>query len=398
MSKPTLLFYCQHSLGMGHLIRSFALVRAFSRHYRVVFLNGGRLPASIAVPEGMEIVQLPALGMNASKRLVSLDDDFTLEAAQTLRKRMILHAYRKCRPAVLIIELFPFGRKKFRNELIPLLEAARTDSVGSPIIYCSLRDILVGGRDHQQKHDDAAAQTLDDYFDGVLIHADPRFARLEESFKPSRPVSVPVHYTGFVRPHPKTQTGEVRRNARVLVSAGSGKVGGALFRAAVEAHQQLWELKGLPMTIVTGPFFPEREWLELESATARRPGLTVLRSVPNLAAEMCSVRWSVSQCGYNTAMDVLSTGVAASFVPFSAPGEDEQMNRAQRMAQRKVARLLPPERLDGASLAREIEDLLDFEPAAAELDLDGAKNAVQIVLKGWEPLEMGSYPPAQASP
>ena len=41
-SLPTLLFYCQHSLGIGHLTRSFALAAALAQRFRVVFLNGGR--------------------------------------------------------------------------------------------------------------------------------------------------------------------------------------------------------------------------------------------------------------------------------------------------------------------------------------------------------------------
>jgi predicted glycosyltransferase len=44
--KPALLFYCQHSIGMGHLTRSFALALALARDFRVAFLNGGPfLPA-----------------------------------------------------------------------------------------------------------------------------------------------------------------------------------------------------------------------------------------------------------------------------------------------------------------------------------------------------------------
>ena len=51
-NRPVLLFYCQHSLGIGHLTRSFALAEALTRHFRVVFLNGGRLPPGVPVPDG----------------------------------------------------------------------------------------------------------------------------------------------------------------------------------------------------------------------------------------------------------------------------------------------------------------------------------------------------------
>jgi predicted glycosyltransferase len=42
--QKTLLFYCQHSLGIGHLFRSFAIAEALSRSFRVVFVSGGKLP------------------------------------------------------------------------------------------------------------------------------------------------------------------------------------------------------------------------------------------------------------------------------------------------------------------------------------------------------------------
>ena len=46
-SKPALLFYCQHSIGMGHLTRSFALAAALAQDFRIVFLNGGPFPPGL---------------------------------------------------------------------------------------------------------------------------------------------------------------------------------------------------------------------------------------------------------------------------------------------------------------------------------------------------------------
>ena len=43
-SGPAVLFYCQHAVGMGHLVRSLALAGALARRFRVVFLSGGRVP------------------------------------------------------------------------------------------------------------------------------------------------------------------------------------------------------------------------------------------------------------------------------------------------------------------------------------------------------------------
>ena len=75
------------------------------------------------------------------------------------------------------------------------------------------------------KLDERASVTANALFDAVLVHADPRFARLEESFHPTTPLRVPVHYTGFVlrrRPARARADPAPGRRPRVVVSAGGG--------------------------------------------------------------------------------------------------------------------------------------------------------------------------------
>ena len=175
-NRPRLLFYCQHSLGMGHLIRSFAIARGLANHFDVVFLNGGPVPAGQKPPERVEIINLPPLGFDSEMQLLSRDDNHTVEQAQRLRMETMRKALFAARPDVLLIELFPFGRKKFAAELIELLEDARALST-PPVVVCSLRDILV---ERNQHHDELACHRANRYFDAVLVHSDVRFARLEE--------------------------------------------------------------------------------------------------------------------------------------------------------------------------------------------------------------------------
>ena len=137
MSQPTLLFYCQHSLGMGHLVRSFALIRELTSSFKVVFLNGGRLPPGLPVPSKIQLIQLPPLGMNDDKGLVSLDEELTLAEAQAKREALILTTWARLKPQAIVIELFPFGRKKFRNELVALLDQATSSHDEKPVIVCA---------------------------------------------------------------------------------------------------------------------------------------------------------------------------------------------------------------------------------------------------------------------
>ena len=45
-----LMFYCQHILGMGHLIRSMEIVRGLTDDFEVCFINGGEIVQGFQVP------------------------------------------------------------------------------------------------------------------------------------------------------------------------------------------------------------------------------------------------------------------------------------------------------------------------------------------------------------
>jgi predicted glycosyltransferase len=217
-----------------------------------------------------------------------------------------------------------------------------------------------------------------EYFDAVLVHADARLARLEETFKPSVPLRTPVHYTGFVR-GPDEERVTRDRERRVLVSAGGGLVGAPLFRAAVDAHPRLWADHDLRTRIVTGPFLPESEVDELSRHAAGTTGLDVVRYVPDLAGEMAASAVSVSQAGYNTTMDILGCGTPAVVVPYGEGREDEQSERARRLERLGALRVLESERLSGDTFAEAVRDALDWQPLPVPLEMDGRTRTPQLL-------------------
>ena len=372
-ARPALLFYCQHSLGIGHLTRSFALATALSQDFKVVFLNGGRLPPGLPVPGGIEIIDLPPLGMDDGHTVVSRDAKQDVAQAVAQRRAMIESAVRLHRPAVLLVELFPFGRKKFAGEILPLIRLAKRQPAR---VVCSLRDILVDARPDQQHHDDRARWLADRYFDAVLVHADPALARLEDSFHPRRPLRVPVHYTGYVVPV-RANAMAAPRGPQLLVSAGGGIVGKALFHTALQARALMRE--PLPMRLIAGPFLPESEWLALQEAARGEAGIELLRQVPDMVAEMRLARASISQCGYNTALDIIVAEVPALVVPYATATENEQSERATRLAALCAMQQLDAATLGPQRLAAAIEDLLAFTPRASALGLDGAKESARTM-------------------
>jgi predicted glycosyltransferase len=372
-ARPALLFYCQHSVGLGHLVRSFALAGALAERFRVVLLCGGRVPGSLRAPREVELVQLPPLGVGSNGAFTSHDARLSLEDARAVRRDAILRTFRSLRPEAVVIELFPFGRAKFARELVPLLEEARA-APSPPFVACSLRDILVGRRADQAAHDERACTIANRHLDAVLVHSDPGFARLEQSFAMRSRLRVPVHYTGFVQPG--TGPRPLRRERRVVVSAGGGRVGEELLGAAVRAYPALARETGLRMTAIGGPFLPEPAWRRI-CADAR--GVELLRTVPDLGVHLRSARASISQCGYNTAIEIMSARVPALVVPYATPEEDEQTVRAERLAARGAVRALDPGRLEPRVLAAEVRRLLDFRPSWPRLDLDGARGTTRLL-------------------
>jgi predicted glycosyltransferase len=386
VTRDRLLFYCQHSLGLGHLARSLRLAEGLTERFDVRLLNGGRFPTGTNVPAGVGVLNLPPLGHDAGGQLVSRDPASSVEQACARRTELLLAALDETRPAVVLIEMYPFGRRKFEFELVPLLDAVAALGAGRPRVVCSLRDILVQRATGQRKHDERAVTRLNTSFDAIVMHADPAFATLEESFRPATPLRVPVHYTGFVAPPAPAPVTEVL--PRLVVSSGGGMVGEPLVRAAVDVHRDLFIRTGLRTTVVAGPFLPEPVWAWLRDQATRSPVLEAVRRVDDLAGEIARSALSLSQGGYNTTMDLLRAGTPAVVVPFADGGENEQTVRTSRLAELGVLRMVPATALgDRERLLAALAAAAAAEPAPVRLDLSGAERTARVLADITTPLE-----------
>ena len=69
--------------------------------------------------------------------------------------------------------------------------------------------------------------------------------------------------------------------------------------------------------------------------------MELVRHVPDMVAEMRSARASLSQCGYNSALDLIGAHVPALVVPYETKGENKQRARAERLSALGALQLLP---------------------------------------------------------
>ena len=166
------LFWVQHLLGSGHLKRAATLARAISeRGLRVVIASGGT-PAPWLV-DGVELVQLPPVRASdlAFTSLLDEHDRPIDDRFRALRRDRLLALFQELRPRAIITEMFPFGRRAFRFELSPLLEAAAC-ARPRPWRLCSVRDVLVRKPD-PEGYAWMLAQARA-HFDRILAHTDPQ--------------------------------------------------------------------------------------------------------------------------------------------------------------------------------------------------------------------------------
>ncbi len=375
--KKRVMFYCQSLLGIGHFIRSRELLFAL-RDFEVCFLYGGEAVPGFHWPDWVEVVYLPALRSDtAFEHLYVVGDQGSLEEVKTKRKELLLATFDRFSPDILLIELFPFGRKKFNFELLPLLTHARSSQPGLKIV-CSLRDILVH-RASQETYEADVCKRVNQFFDLLLVHADPRVQRLEETFGSVAHLNCPIRYTGYVAQ--PTQISQVNdtTDPLILVSIGGGRVGHELIACALEASPQL----PFPhrLQIFAGPHIPDDQFARLQDQASALPQANLQRHTTEFPAWLSRAALSISMAGYNTCMDILASQTRALVYPFHEHDNDEQTRRARKLEQFGYVRMLEPERLSPEFLASEISRALAAPAHSSHtpIDLQGAPRTAELL-------------------
>jgi predicted glycosyltransferase len=374
--------YCQHVLGIGHLFRTIEICKAFSKHDVILIIGGPQIEKSL--PGHIREFRLPSLQMDTEfKGLYSTDPHVTLERLKEKRQAMLLSFFKSEAPDVFIVELYPFGRKAFRFELDPVLSAIRAGRPGGCRVISSVRDILVEKED-QEKHELRAVNTLNKYFDAVLVHADPNLIELDRTFFHFDEIGIPVVYTGYVAPKPeanardflRARLGIPQHDLFVVASAGGGSVGQPLLQSVITAFKQLQAENHKHLFVFSGPYLDHQDYIQLELAAVE--GITIEKFTPDFMSYLAAADLSVSMGGYNTTMNILAANVPALIWPFAE--NQEQRLRAESLADKAAVRALEDADLVPDRLAGLMEEMISSaRRSAVRIDLDGAENTARWV-------------------
>ncbi len=371
--RPKILFYVQHLLGIGHLVRCHRIARALAANDFDVLIVSGGLPTPAMDIGAAQLQQLTPIKTDVDfAGLLHADGRPFTDGDRHARRDQLLAHFDSFAPDILLTEAFPFGRRQMRFELLPLLEKARTRRK-PPLVAVSVRDIL------QEKtkpgRSEETADIIKRFYDLVLVHGDPHLCRLDETFSLATRFADKIAYTGIVAPSPTTFAGEAHD---VIVSAGGGAVGATLLDAALRA-KPLSRLANKRWLIVTGPNLDPAREMALSQLAGN--DVTIARFLPDLPARLSRATLSISQAGYNTVADLLVAGCRSVLIPFAAGGETEQPVRTRLMERLGLAIGVDEAALTPETLADTIDRALVLPKPETNLALDGAAETGRILLK-----------------
>jgi predicted glycosyltransferase len=362
----SVVIWVQHLLGIGHVQRTARIARAMMAAGLDVHVAFGGPPVPVVAFGSARLHYLPAIlaADESFSRLLGPDGAPVDDALWAVRRQTLVELVQAIRPAAFITELFPFGRRAFRKEVLPAIAAAREAKAGCRIL-CSLRDILVAPKDSRRATE--MVELFAVHYDHLLIHGDPAIVPLTDSLPQAAALAGRITYTGYITE--VAPAGMAAGAGEVIVSAGNGRVGAHLMAAALAARP-LTRLADRTWRILVGP------GAETPPAT---PGFVIEAARPDFPALLASCAVSVSQAGYNTVMEILASRTRAVVVPFAAEGQTEQTLRAGRFAERGWLHMLAEEGLTPARLAAAIDDAWTAPRPEPYLQLDGAGATARLV-------------------
>jgi len=375
-----ILCYAQSLIGVGHFVRMLAIARGLgAAAHEVHLVDGGRAVPRREGPFDPSLVTLPRL-VRLGGRLAVEEDGNSVVDVLAERTRRLTEAATQIRPDVVLVDHYPFGRWELDAEIGGTITAARRANAGVRIV-CSVRDNLRSNYRcaEQDAHELGVLARLRKFFDDMLIHTDPGFARLEDAFTRAEEIALPRRYTGFVVDH-STVSPDVTlpSGPYIVLSCGGSTTNLGFLLAAVEAFRRLRARRALgamPLLVFPGPV-GEAGAAALRAALGDGP-FQLCGFFPDFPAWLAGSTLSISRAGYNTCAEILASGTRSILVP--NPDNADQTPRARRLAELGLATVVEGDPPDADAIAGAITTAVACPPARHALDLNGVAATLAVL-------------------
>lgn len=383
-------FPVESLVGLGHFNRTGKLVRAMVGEGMGVTVASGTFVDPERFFAGAQHEDIPTyVFKNKAGKCYTLAadgqrtalPDFNLAAHEDTRIAAHQANIAALAPDITISEFWPFDRPQLDREMEAVLQASKAACKDNRAIV-SVRDVMdampdmtAEDRRDMEERQEKSVNTINEHFDAVLVHGDPQFVRLSDTFAAAADIKVPVIYTGYVvgtLPHWQISYSEKRP---FLVSCGSGVDGHEMIYAFLTSWEKLLEKRDIdnqvaevvnrPLHIICGPRFAPKayeyvqDWAQ-ELAEKYGQDIRVEEYRKDYTSLMANSAFSVSLAGYNTTLETLAVGVPALLIPKYAVARGkmrwstEQLYRLERLQQQGLARYGHPEDVQNSTSFAEI--------------------------------------------
>jgi len=378
MMPKKIIFYCQHSIGIGHLIRSFALVSSLHKTFQVCLISGGEFPKGLPIPSGIEFIQLPPVGINQNNCLEAIESNEPVYRVMKQRQKIIVNYYKEFEPDFLITEFFPFGKIQFLGELSPVLKLIKNKEKQTKVL-CSLRDVLEPSFNNSKLGPDFGVKIINEFYDAILVHGDKDFITLDKSFTQIDRIKAPLFYTGYVTNLTYQQKIKREDFSEIVLSAGGGKIAYPFIFKIVNSFIKYGFGEKIQLRIITGPMFPIEKFKELKTRVCNQRNIILHHSVESVHDYWKKAKLSISSGGYNTLIELISSKIPALVAPYRNETNSEQELRSSILEQKGLIKMMYYEDLNEEEISREVSNALLFTPSEQQIDLEGADKTRKIL-------------------
>jgi len=361
-NRTRILFYCQSLVGIGHLTASLQVIQELLQHADIDLLYGGQSIAISLEHPGFRYINLAAILIDdKTGDLYSPDQQHTVEQLWSIRADAI-SAFLSPSYHAIIVEFFPFGRRRFKNEIRQLFERVREQSRHIPI-FSFVREVLVP---ETLETEQSMVQFVNEYIHTVFIRGDPKVIRFEDTFFLTDQIAHKIFYIGYLgtRQPDLCQS----RTAQILVSQGGGSIGQELLEAAIRTAPLLPDYVFL---IATGSKTTTADFSHLTTMVSSA-NVKIVPFLQNFKEHLLESALSISMGGDNTLIEVISTHTPGLAYPY--PGNSEQAMRIKKLAEKGFISALTANDLQPEKLRIKIMAALRYPYPDVKIALNGAFN------------------------
>jgi predicted glycosyltransferase len=389
------LYYTHNSIGIGHAVRSLAVITGMRRHRpRLDFLvvTGSMVP-QLFLNEGVEVLKLPGLRQELGASPPSFQPRLLTSMGSpelaNLRRRVIEAAFEEFRPDAVMVEHYPTG---LMDEVLPILERKRqpaADGGGFALLHISRGELSRPLGPSPGLHDpDDLARLFD--FIYVLDHPSPAGQQTlpprEQGTWAARccflgPVTARLREELPSRRTVLARLGWLAQQKLVLICLGRGGPVEELLQYLLAALPEAGFAGGEALVILD-PYLDTEQTKRLKIVTVAA-GARWQRFLPNLLDVMAVADLVICRAGYNTISELLLTGARALVLPERHPS-GEQESRAKALAAEHLVVGTQEEVLAGGA-AQLLRAATALRPGPGRRDFDKYAVGQRLVsdLEGW---------------